>query len=867
MLSAGAIARFRRNPPAMAGLGIVAGLGLFALLGPLLSGHDPNQSHFGLSRDAQGAPPGPSALHWLGTDPLYRDLLARLADGARLSLAMAFAATAIALLIGTAVGITAGYAESSPPLRVAVAGRSLRIQPSWLDDGLMRLVDVALAFPFLLLVTAVGVAVGRSDAAVVVAILGLTGWTGVSRVVRAKTMQLKRADYVQAAMALGASRWRIVRRHILPGVLPPLLVIGSHAIAQMILAEAVLSYLTVGIHPPQATWGRMLHEAEGYLSLRLSLVAAPGMAILLAVLGFTRIGDGLRDALQTGPTSVARGKPGRLPLDLAILALAVGWISCAAPADLRGPIGAAPAPELTPQRGGTLRVATLVDVGVLDPAIAYDEASTAINHHLFARLVDWDESGQLAPDLAESYEVLDEGRAYRFQLRRGVRFHDGEALTSRDVKRSLERTLHRRTPSPGASLYAGIRGFGAYRSGDAEELTGVRVEDDRTVRFELAEPDATFLARLTLAFAAPVCPSSGRTVDPSRPPPPCGAGPFELVDHEPGDRLELRRFAGYHREGLPLLDGIRWHLSVPATTQRYRFEAGELDYVRDLTAADVTAYQADPRWRSRGSWTSKHATTGVFLNTAIPPFDDLHLRRAVALALDPTVLPQVRPSVAATDRMIPPSIPGPERDGPLRRHDLAAALREMGLAGFPYDPATGRGGYPEPIDYVTIPDTFDQAAAEIFQQQLARIGIRIRLELVSYASWLARVSRRGGATMGWTGWHADFPDPDSFFGPILTTGAIQDEGCQNHAFFSNAELDGLVARARRETEQSARFALYRRAEEIVRDQAPWIPVYVVRSLELWHPYVAGYRPHPVVGQRFTQVWLHRRRPNAPQEER
>jgi ABC-type transport system substrate-binding protein len=225
------------------------------------------------------------------------------------------------------------------------------------------------------------------------------------------------------------------------------------------------------------------------------------------------------------------------------------------------------------------------------------------------------------------------------------------------------------------------------------------------------------------------------------------------------------------------------------------------------------------------------------------------------LAIDPSVLPKVRPNVEATDRMIPASIPGPDRSRPLRQHDLADALREMELGGYAFDPATGRGGYPQPIDYITVPDSFDQAAGEIFQQQLARVGLRVQLRLVSYATWLADVSTRRRVAMGWTGWHADFPDPSNFFSPILTTAAIQNEGSHNVAFFSNPELDTLMTRAQRELDREARMKLFERAEQIVCEEAPWIPVYTARSFELWHPYLRGYAPNPIIPQRFTDAWL------------
>ena len=861
MLGRGVWRRVVRNPPALIGLALVSALVLFALLGPLCWPLDPNLSDFTLSRDAAGAPPGPSFGHPLGTDPLYRDLLARLAAGARVSLLVAALSTLLALGIGTLVGVTAGYLEGrTERLGLRAMGMSLRLPLGWIDGALMRLVDVALAFPFLLLVTAVGVAVGRSDALTVTLILGLTGWTGVSRMVRAKTMQLKRTDYVAAAQALGSSGLRIVRRHILPGLWPTLLVVGSHAVAQMVLAEAVLSYLTVGISPPQATWGRMLHEAEGYLGVRLGLVAVPGFAILLTVLGFTRLGDGLRDALQAHLASRAPTRASRIPVDLGLAILALGLVAFASPNRAGPPLGSSAPPETAPMRGGTLRLATMVNVRTLEPALAYDEASRAINEHVFARLVRWDAEGKLVPDLAAEVQPSADGRSYLFVLRAGLEFHDGAPLTAADVKRSLERALHPKTPSPGAELYHRLAGLEAYRAGKATTIAGLTALDAQTLRIELTEPDATFLSLMSLGFAAPVCPSSGPTVDTKRPADPCGAGPFRFESWTGGERVVLRRFERYYEPGKPYLDGIEWQLNVPPNTQRYRFEAGDLDFVRELSVADTALFEAAPRWAGQGRWSIRQATTGIFLNTEMPPFGNVHLRRAVSLGIDPAVLSKIRPNVTAADRMVPVSMPGPPRDEPMRRFDRDAALREMALAGYPYDPATGRGGYPDPIDYIVVPDSFDQAAAEVFQQQLAAVGIRIRLRLVSYATWLAEVSRRKTATMGWTSWQADFPDPSSFFNPILTTEAIQDDGSQNPAFFSNRELDQLVQRADHEQRWDERMRLYLRAEQIVRDEAPWIPVYAARSFELSHPYVMGYAPNPVVDQRFTDTWLYRPSP-------
>lgn len=273
--------RARANRTARAGFALVGLLVVFAIVGPSAAPHDPFTSDFAHGATPEHLPIGPSAEFWLGTDRLFRDVFARLATGARVSLAIGVAATAIATVIGSAVGMLAGWYE----------GR-------WLDAALMRVVDVGLAFPFLLIVMALGAALERTTAATIFLTLGLTGWLGIARIVRSKTLQVRGLDYVLAARSLGQSTPRILLRHVLPNIAGPIVVIGTILVAQMILAESVLSYLGAGIAPPTPTWGYMLFEGQDYLGAAPWIAVAPGVAILLAVLGFNLLGEGLRDALD-----------------------------------------------------------------------------------------------------------------------------------------------------------------------------------------------------------------------------------------------------------------------------------------------------------------------------------------------------------------------------------------------------------------------------------------------------------------------------------------------------------------------------------------------------------------------------------------
>jgi ABC-type dipeptide/oligopeptide/nickel transport system permease subunit len=276
--------RFLHNRAAIAGSLLVTSLLVFAIVGPLLVPHDPNLSNFSSGRGPLGLPGAPSPTHLLGTDTLYRDLLARLLAGARVSLLIAALATTLAITVGSLVGLAAGFAHHS--------------RLSALDALLMRTVDAGLAFPYLLLVMALGAVLDRADMSTIVLVLGLTGWLGTSRLVRAKTIQVRNLDFVVAARALGQHPVTIATRHVLPNIAGPIIVTASASIASMILAESVLSYLSVGIQPPTATWGRMLREGQTFFTADPRLVAAPGLAILVAVLAFNLLGEGLRDALD-----------------------------------------------------------------------------------------------------------------------------------------------------------------------------------------------------------------------------------------------------------------------------------------------------------------------------------------------------------------------------------------------------------------------------------------------------------------------------------------------------------------------------------------------------------------------------------------
>lgn len=321
--------RLLRSRSAAAGGAIILVLAGFAVVGPLVARHGPLESDFIHGLTSQQMPVGPCAQFPLGADRLFRDVFARLAWGTRLSLVVALASTLVATAVGSAVGLAAGWLEGRGAIvpwplvgggvAAAVAGAmgrpgvaAVALAASLLllasrraggpridvDGWLMRLVDVMLAFPFLLLILAIGAAFERTTVLTVVVTLGATGWLGIARVLRAKTLQIRSLDYIEASRALGQSTAWLIVRHVLPNVAGTLIVSATVLVAQMIVADSILGYLGVGISPPTPTWGRMLLEGQDDLATAPWLVAAPAGAIVLAVWAFNMIGDGLRDALD-----------------------------------------------------------------------------------------------------------------------------------------------------------------------------------------------------------------------------------------------------------------------------------------------------------------------------------------------------------------------------------------------------------------------------------------------------------------------------------------------------------------------------------------------------------------------------------------
>lgn len=265
--------RLKRNRLAMISLFIFIAIALFCIVGPFLSSWDSEQ------QDLLYGAGGPSAEHWFGTDTLGRDLMVRTMEGGRISLLVGLVATLVALLIGVIYGATAGY----------LGGR--------VDAAMMRFVDTLYALPFTIFVILLMVAFGRSLWLIFVAI-GAVEWLSMARIVRSGVIGLKKQEFIEAAVSLGYSHTRIIIKHLIPNVLGPVIVIATLTVPAVMLLEAFLSFLGLGIQPPNASWGVLINEGQQNMEIFPWLLIFPAFLFALTLFALNFLGDGLRDALD-----------------------------------------------------------------------------------------------------------------------------------------------------------------------------------------------------------------------------------------------------------------------------------------------------------------------------------------------------------------------------------------------------------------------------------------------------------------------------------------------------------------------------------------------------------------------------------------
>ncbi|MCX5745688.1 MAG: ABC transporter substrate-binding protein [Proteobacteria bacterium] len=485
----------------------------------------------------------------------------------------------------------------------------------------------------------------------------------------------------------------------------------------------------------------------------------------------------------------------------------------------------------TPRDGGTLRVASTNAVVTLDPTYALEDASMFAIHAMTATLVDYEPAtadpavgARVVPGLAERWDVSPDGLAYTFALRAHLAYADGSPIVAADVRAALERA--RATPdSP----------FGVYLANVAQ----VTAPDARTLTIRLTTRDVAFLDVLAMPFTAP---RSARD-------PELASGPFVLASWDRGQRLVLARNPHYWNAARVHLARIVLVENVPRDVQFLMFEAGELDAAERLSAADHAWLADQPAWQPYVHRRALMNAYGSRMNVRQKPFDDRRVRQALNYALDKShTVKLLAGTGVASHGVLPPGLFG----------------RDDTLAPYPHDPARARAllaeaGYPDgfDVDYAVMNDDEAVRLATSLQADLAEVGVRVHLSVTAFSTYATILGRADGTPLAKASWLGDFPDPSSFFDALFHSRGIADDNATNWSFYENRELDALLDAARREPDEAQRAAMYRRAERIVYDDAPWIWDYHQQLVEVVQPYVRDYEPHPVWQRDYTSAWLDR----------
>jgi len=487
----------------------------------------------------------------------------------------------------------------------------------------------------------------------------------------------------------------------------------------------------------------------------------------------------------------------------------------------------------------------------LDPALTQDATSAAYIVEIFSGLVTLNQDLEVVPDIADSWELSEDGTTYAFHLRDDVRFHDGKTVTAQDFKYSIERACDPATGSVVADTYLGdIVGCHDKLRGRADEVSGV-VVDDHTLRITIDSPKAYFLAKLTYPTAFVV--DQENVEGPLQPwtDSPNGSGPFRLAEYDLGLRIVLERNEEYYGTPKPALERVNFILALASAMTMY--ETGELDAVPvDLTDIERVLDPANPLNKELSITMPMLSIYYIGFNVEQPPFDDQKVRQAFNYAIDKDKYVEVvwKKMQLKAEGILPPGMPGYNEN----------------LQGYPYDPekarqliAESRYGDVSNLPEITLNVSGGGGAAarqvsalvEMYKQNL---GVDIAIQQTDWATYLWDLRAHRYQMFGLTaGWIADYPDPQDFLDILFHS-----ESRNNDMEYSNPEVDRLLEEARIEQDFDKRMALYQEAEQIILEDAPIVPLTHDADYWLTKPYVQGMTYPPVIIPKLKYVSISNR---------
>ena len=490
---------------------------------------------------------------------------------------------------------------------------------------------------------------------------------------------------------------------------------------------------------------------------------------------------------------------------------------------------------------GVFRDALTAEPTTFDPAKVSDGPTIGFLMQVYEGLVGWGDNNNIVPLIAaEMPKVSDGGKTYTFRLRPGVTFSNGRAVSADDVKYSLTRALDPKLNSPVVMDYLNdIEGAEALAKGQASELTGVKIVDTRTVQIRLVGPRPYFLGKLTYPTGyvlakeevekGPASEGGAKSIDQTNT---VGTGPFKLASYVPQSKIVLSANAGYWA-GKPKITSLQMPIVLDALTRRNMYQSGQLDILTDIPKGDYEQDSQNPKLKDQIKMFARAATFYLALNqTHYAPFKDKRVRQAVAHAIDKdSIIKNALQGINhKAEGIVPEGVPGFDPTLKGMPFDLAKAKALLAEAGFP----DGKGLPPLTLAFrQSYPDYSN--VAQVVQQQLVGIGINVQLKEMDWATLLTQTNDKQ-IDFFHMRWSADYLDPQDFLSLMFHTNSPE-----NRVSYSNPQFDDLCDRADGELNNAKRMALYHQAERIVVDDAPWVPIYFQRDVELIQPYVKGIR--------------------------
>jgi ABC-type transport system substrate-binding protein len=534
---------------------------------------------------------------------------------------------------------------------------------------------------------------------------------------------------------------------------------------------------------------------------------------------------------------------------LALILGAASLTGCRGRQTLSSGGGAQPAAGRVAGGATAAKVLTLAwedDIDSLDPAKAYIVPSWDTNRNIFDALLDYDEKTlDLRPNVAEAWEVSDDGLVYTFRLKADQKFSDGTPLTAEDFRYSWTRILNPTTASPGAGFFNGIVGAKAFSEGKADAVSGLEAPDAQTLRVTLEKPDRAFPYIVAMNFAFPVPRHVVENPEWDYPRKPVGNGRFYLEQWKPSELIVLKRNQNYAAGEPAKVDEIRYILGQQSPQLVQRFEAGEIDILQQIPSGEFAHIQADPRYAQCMVSMPQGAIRYLCMNVEMAPFDKLKVRQAVGHAVNrQNLIKLLNNRAVEAIGILPPT---------LREHNPA-------LQPLDYDPAKARqllaeaglpNGFSTDLFYYQEEDR--QRLAEAIQEDLQSVGIKAVLRPTPRSAFQDQAGQPGKVPFAIGEWYQDYPDPSNYLDVLLHSREVRDQSSNNYARYRNPRLDALIDAARHENDATKRTDLYRQAEEIALADVPWVPLHHQVAYIVHQPNVTGVSLHPVTWIRLELV--------------